>query len=104
MAGVINPQVPITQESQAVKTLITYLNHGEEPQEMPPFLRVSADLILVQGSKKDRYYSVTPKSCSCPSHTYRPGKSCKHQRRFFPAKESSPAWPDVSQPFKPVLE
>ncbi len=103
MAGNLIPEVPVTQESQAVKTLITYLNHGEEPKEMPPFFRLSGEMVLVLSNKKDVYYATTPKTCSCPSQTFRHG-TCKHQRKFFPVKESSLEWPDVAQPFKPVLE
>jgi len=35
-------------------------------------------------NKKDAYYVVTPKACSCPAAAYHPGQPCKHQRKFFP--------------------
>jgi hypothetical protein len=43
------------------------------------------------GEKKDVYYTVTPRACSCPSAIYRLGKACKHQRKYFPdaAREGS---------------
>jgi len=79
---------PATQTVEAVKSLIAYHNHGHEPQEMPAFYRLTAEMVLVQSNKGDAYYVVTPKACSCPSAMYRPGKPCKHQRAYFsqPAK------------------
>ncbi len=78
------PSYPVTQTAEAVKTLITYHNHGHEPTEMPAFYRLTAEMVLVQSNKKDAYYVVMPKSCSCPSATYRPGSSCKHRRAYYP--------------------
>lgn len=75
---------PVTQSPDAVKQLIAYHNHGQEPQEMPDFYRLTGEMVLVQNNKKDAYYVTTPKSCSCPSATYRPGSPCKHQRKYFP--------------------
>lgn len=75
---------PVTQAAEAVKTLITYHNHGHEPAEMPAFYRLTADMVLARSNKGDAYYVVTPRSCSCPSHTYRPSQACKHQRLYFP--------------------
>ncbi len=79
---------PVTQTRKAVAQLITYFNHGQEPAEMPAFYRLTADMVLVQGNKKDAYYVVTPKSCSCPSATYRPGQACKHIRGYFPQSKA----------------
>lgn len=79
---------PTTQSVEAVKSLIAYHHHGQEPQEMPPFYRLSADAVLVLSSKKDAYYVTTPRDCSCPAKTYQPGSWCKHQRRFFPQEEA----------------
>jgi hypothetical protein len=58
---------------------------------MPAFYRLSGEMVLVLSNKKDSYYVVTPKTCSCPAATYRPGQ-CKHQRRYFPEpkKEDKP--------------
>lgn len=75
---------PATQSREAVAQLIAYFNHGHEPQEMPPFYRLSGEMVLVRSNKGDVYYIVTPRSCSCPSALYRPGKPCKHQRKYFP--------------------
>ncbi|MFZ3149445.1 MAG: hypothetical protein WA137_10430 [Methanothrix sp.] len=76
---------PVTQGREAVKQLITYHNHGVEPAEMPDFYRLACDAVLVRSSKGDSYYVTTPKTCSCPSATYRPGQLCKHSKRYFPA-------------------
>lgn len=80
---------PLTQSREAVKQFIAYTSHGQEAAEMPPFYRLSAEMVLVQSNKGDVYYVTTPKNCSCPAATYRPGQSCKHQRKYFPqlAKE-----------------
>jgi hypothetical protein len=56
---------PVTQTAAAVKQLITFQNHGQEPAEMPAFYRLSSDLVLVRNNKGDAYYVTTPKSCSC---------------------------------------
>ncbi|MDD1762264.1 MAG: hypothetical protein LUQ59_08520 [Methanothrix sp.] len=32
---------PVTQGREAVKQLIAYLNHGQEPAEMPDFYRLT---------------------------------------------------------------
>jgi hypothetical protein len=76
---------PLTQSAEAVKQLIAYRHHGQEPQEMPAFYRLSGEMVLVLSNKKDVYYVVTHKTCSCPAAIYRPGAACKHQRKYFPA-------------------
>jgi hypothetical protein len=75
---------PVTQSREAVEQLIAYFNHGQQPEEMPPFYRLSSDMVLVQSNKGDAYYVTMAKSCSCPSATYNPGKPCKHSRKYFP--------------------
>lgn len=74
---------PVTQGRDAVKTLITYHNHGVEPQEMPDFYRLTGEMVLVRNNKKDAYYVTTPTTCSCPAATYHQGP-CKHARKYFP--------------------
>jgi|SRR5271157_2885000 len=78
---------PETQSIEAVKALIAFYNHGEEPLEMPAFYRLSGEMVLVLSNKKDTYYVVTANACSCPSGAYR-GGPCKHQRMYF--AESKP--------------
>jgi len=75
---------PVTQSREAVQSLIAYHNHGQKPQEMPDFYRLTGEMALVLNNKKDAYYVVTPAGCSCPAATYHPGQPCKHQRKFFP--------------------
>ena len=75
---------PVTQTREAVKQLIAYFNHGQQPEEMPSFYRLSGETVLVQSNKSDAYYVTTPKSCSCPASVYNPGKPCKHRREYFP--------------------
>jgi len=80
---------PVTQSRDAVKQLIAYQTHGQEPQEMPDFCRLSGEMVLVRNNKKYAYYVTTPKTCSCPSATYRPGSPCKHQRKYFPQPKTA---------------
>ena len=75
---------PVTQGREAVKQLIAYHNHGQEPAEMPDFYRLTGEMVLVRNNKKDAYYVTTPKTCSCPAATYNPGQPCKHARKYFP--------------------
>ena len=85
---------PESQSIDAVKALIAFYNHGEEPAEMPAFYRLSGEMVLVLSNKKDSYYVVTAKACSCPSFTYR-GGPCKHQRMYF--AESKPHGQSLAQ-------
>ena len=74
---------PVTQSIDAVKALLAYVGRARDP--LPTFLELpDKRCILVLSNKKDAYYTVTPESCSCPSATYRRGKACKHQRKYFP--------------------
>jgi hypothetical protein len=79
----IDAKSPTTQSTEAVKQLIAYHHHGEEPKEMPDFYQLSGEMVLVLSNKKDAYYVVTPKACSCPAATYHPGQPCKHRAKFF---------------------
>jgi hypothetical protein len=74
---------PITQSIEAVKSLLAYVGRASDP--MPIFLELpDKRCVLVLSNKKDAYYTVTPKGCSCPAATYRPEMACKHQRKYFP--------------------
>ena len=74
---------PITQSIDAVKSLLSYVGRAGDP--LPTFLELPGQrCVLVLSNKKDVYYTVTPKACSCPGATYRPGQPCKHQRKYFP--------------------
>ena len=74
---------PVSQSCEAVKQLIAYHHHGQVPKEMPDFYRLSSEMVLVLSNKKDAYYVVTPKACSCQAATYHPGQPCKHMAKFF---------------------
>jgi len=90
---------PTTQRIDAVKALLAWKKVSSDP--LPDFVELGEGnhrLVLVLSSKKDAYYTVTSKGCSCPSATYRPGMACKHQRKYFPQEESNlrdslPGWP-----------
>jgi hypothetical protein len=82
---------PVTQSVESVKQLIAYQNHGQEPEEMPPFYRLGGEMVLVRSNKGDAYYVTTSRTCSCPSAAYRPGQACKHRRGYFPAKKEGAA-------------
>jgi hypothetical protein len=68
--------------------LIKFCNHGQGPAEMPPFFWLSPEMVLVRSNKGDSYYVTMAKDCSCPARHWQPGKTCKHQREFFPTKEA----------------
>ena len=90
---------PITQSIDAVKTLLAYVGRGSDP--LPTFLELpERRCILVLSNKKDVYYTVTQKVCSCPSATYRPGQPCKHQRKHFPEEVvvRNNALPEIIKP------
>lgn len=87
---------PITQRIDAVKALLAFKKVASDP--LPQ--EVSLDggrLVLVLSNKKDAYYTVTAKGCSCPAATYHNGP-CKHQKKYFPQEEENlrdglPGWP-----------
>jgi len=89
---------PKTQSIDAVKTLLSFKKVASNP--LPQ--EVSLDggrLVLVLSKKKDVYYTVTSRACSCPSATYHPGQKCKHIKQFFPEssmegdiRASLPGW------------
>jgi len=75
---------PITQRIDAVKALLAWKQVSSDllPQEVS---LDSGRLVLFLSKKKDCYYVVTARACSCPSATYRHNGPCKHQRKYFPA-------------------
>jgi len=95
---------PKTQSTDAVKALLAYKKVASDP--LPQ--EVSLDggrLVLVLSNKKDAFYTVTSRGCSCPAATYNPGKPCKHSMKYFPQQKreapreqgdlraSLPGWP-----------
>ena len=89
---------PKTQRIDAVKSLLAWKTVSSDP--LPQ--EVSLDcgrLMLVLSNKKDCYYVVTARACSCPGAIYNPRKRCKHSRKYFPQiaeadiKATLPGWP-----------
>jgi len=75
----VQMQTPLTQKTDAVEALATYLN---KPIEAGVLDLGAAK--LVKSNKGDAFYTVTAKACSCPAATYHPGQACKHARKYFP--------------------
>ena len=69
---------PTTQRTDAVEALAAFLHKLIEGGVLD-----LGSLKLVKSNKGDAFYGVTATKCSCPSAAYRPGQSCKHQRKFF---------------------
>ena len=81
---------PITQSIDAVKSLLAYVGRASDP--LPTDVSFdSGRLVLVLNNKKDAYYTVTAKACSCPSAIYRHNGPCKHQRKYFAEQITKPA-------------
>ena len=106
---------PITQTVEAVKGLLTWRGRAIDP--LPEFVELETKegrLVLVLSNKKDAYYTVTPKACSCPASTYNPGQACKHRRKHFPEEShishgQEESFKSVSSiiprtPFKPFMD
>ena len=78
---------PVTQSRDAIKNLLTFVGRASDP--MPSDVTLdNGRMVLVLSNKRDAYYVVTQKACSCPAATYHRGP-CKHQRKYFPQAEAS---------------
>lgn len=85
MSGKLIYESPKTQSIYAVKALLSWKGRVSDP--LPEFVEMGKEdsrLILVLSKKRDAYYVVTSRSCSCPAANYHPGQKCKHSQRFFP--------------------
>ena len=94
MAGktLIDIQKPTTQTVEAVKALLAWQGRVAEP--LPSFIEMGEGnnrLVLVLSNKKDCFYVVTDRDCSCPAHNWHPGQRCKHQRKHFAELIAKPA-------------
>ena len=78
---------PVTQSRDAVKILLSFVGRASDPLPSDVTLD-NGRLVLVLSNKKDCYYVVTAKACSCPAASYHHGP-CKHQRKFFPQVEAT---------------
>jgi hypothetical protein len=92
MSGNVLVQIetPKTQSVPAIKALLAWRGRAADP--LPQFVELGKDesrVILVLSNKRDSYYTVTTKACSCPAATWHPDHQCKHQRKYF--AESKPA-------------
>ena len=89
---------PVTQSVGAVKTLLAFVGRASSPLPSDVTLD-NGRLVLVLSNKKDAYYTVTAKACSCPAAIYRHNGPCKHQRKYFPQPETTkPAAVDSIRP------
>jgi len=79
---------PVTQSVDAIKTLLAYVGRASDPLPTDVTLD-NGRMVLVLSNKKDCYYVVTQKACSCPAASYHHGP-CKHQRRYFAEQIAKP--------------
>ena len=103
----MNVEKPQTQTIEAVKTLLAWKGRAADP--LPSFIEMGKEesrLVLVLSNKRDAYYTVTARDCSCPAAIYHHGP-CKHQRKYFPevnAATKPAAIVMERKPFKPFIE
>ena len=104
MNGKLNIQSPKTQSIDAVKSLLAFVGRASNPLPSDVSLE-NGRVVLVLSNKKDCFYTVTSRACSCPAHNFGHGQRCKHQRKFFP-QIAKPAEADSIRPacgaFRPV--
>lgn len=94
---------PITQSIEAVKALLAYVGRASDP--LPTDMSLdNSRLILALNNKKDAYYTVTAKACSCPSAIYRHNGPCKHQRKYFAEQIAKSASEDRTESIKPTAK
>ena len=87
---ILRVEKPVTQTLEAVKALLAWKGRASDP--LPEFVEMGegeSRLVLVLSNKKDVYYTVTARDCSCPAAYYNRGKPCKHQRRYFPEQQTT---------------
>ena len=105
---ILNPEYPTTQSLKAVCGLLAWKGRSSNP--LPQFVELGsgeARVVLVLSNKRDAYYTVTSRDCSCPAAIYHHGP-CKHQRKYFPevkvtTKPTDSIMPEC-KPFKPFIE
>ena len=89
---ILNVERPVTQTLQAVKALLSWKGRAADP--LPEFVEMGAGesrLVLVLSNKRDAYYCVTARDCSCPARNWHPAQPCKHQRKYFAEQSHNPA-------------
>jgi len=86
----INIEKPQTQTVKAVCALLAWKGRPSNPlPELVEIGKGDSRLMLVLSNKKDCFYVVTAKDCSCPAHNWHPGQRCKHQRRYFAEEQQT---------------
>lgn len=80
---ILKIESPTTQTVEAVKALLSWKHHPVTPLPCDVSLE-DGRLVLVLSNKKDCFYVVTARDCSCPARGWHPGQPCKHQRKYFP--------------------
>ncbi len=82
--NIIQIEKPVTQTLEAIKSLLAWKGRAADP--LPSFVELGSGesrCVLVLNNKRDAYYCVTSRDCSCPSAIYRHNGPCKHQRKYF---------------------
>jgi len=75
---ILKVESPKTQSVEAVKALLAWKGRASDP--LPKFVEMGAGesrLVLVLSNKKDCFYVVTARDCSCPARSWHPGQPCK---------------------------
>jgi len=96
---ILRVEKPVTQTLEAVKALLAWKGRASDP--LPSFVELGKEesrLVLVLSNKKDAYYTVTAKDCSCPARNWHPGQPCKHQRRYFAEQATTKPEAAIKQP------
>jgi predicted nucleic acid-binding Zn finger protein len=86
----IDAKSPKTQSIDAIKALLAWRGRAADP--LPQYVELGVGesrVVLVLSNKKDAYYTVTARDCSCPAAIYNHGKACKHQRKHFPEQQTA---------------
>jgi len=86
---ILNVESPKTQSIDAIKALLSWRGRAADP--LPSFVELGegeGKVVLVLSNKRDAYYTVTARDCSCPAAIYHRGP-CKHQRKYFPQEETT---------------
>ena len=91
MAGktLIDIQKPTTQTVEAVKALLAWRGHPTNPLPTDVSLE-NGRMVLVLSNKRDAYYCVTAKECSCPARNWHANQPCKHMRKHFAEQTAKP--------------
>jgi len=85
---ILNVESPKTQSIDAIKALLSWRGRAADP--LPSFVELGegeGKVVLVLSNKRDAYYTVTARDCSCPAAIYHHGP-CKHQRKYFPEQST----------------